>query len=594
MLLLLGTVQFAVLYQLEAEQQAQENVVRLVDLQRTSSQRIALLATQMVAAGDPQVRAAKRAELMQAATTMLAADRQLQVEASSASAGAPTVKLHELYFNGPYVLDVRVKTFVQHGEQVAKASDRDLSSENPDLAYVVTNATALLADFDRVVETYDLYAAARRHLLRTVAGGALASLLIVLVLVLMVIFRPMEARIAAQQKRLMRDNENLRAVVKGSRLLAETLDPTLMMEHFIVALREVVGPHVEVYEDGLEKRTPEAIPASEAPADVRALIDAARASGKLELDKTRRHLAVPLSSRAAAPLRFAAGHAGVGKHVGESEAFAIELLLQQRALAVHNCLLYADLQARERTVEDLNKLKSDLIAMLAHDFRSPLTSIIGFGELLRDGLLEGEEAVEAASTILRAANRLNNLAADTLTMAQLERNELTLRRQPVDAVALVEDIVHSHESERAIGFAAPSEPVMVDADRNRLRQVFDNVVANAIKYSPGGEPVDVTMKLDGGQLVTTIEDRGIGIEPAEIDFVFGRFARGSNARKSGISGSGFGLYLSKMLLELQGGSISVRSAPGQGSTFTISLPVPSAAALELTGVSTGDGRTDAS
>ena len=591
LLLALGLVQFAVLYQLDVEHRAQDEVIRLVDEQRTSSQRIALLATQIVTTTDPALRVAKRVELSQAAQVMLAADDQLRTDAASPGADASTVKLHEMYFTGPYVLDVRVKEFVRRGVSVAATPDRSLSSQDSNVRYLAGNATGLLTDFNHVIETYDVYVTARRHLLQIVAAGALASLLIVLVLVLLLIFRPMEARIAAQQRRLLRDNENLRAVVDGSRLLAQTLDPAQMMKHFMVALREVAGPHVEFYEDNLEKRTGDAIPVQEAPATLRPLIERARTSGTCEVDRARRHLAVPLSARGGEPHRFAAGHVALGVHIGESERFAIELLLQQRALAEHNCRLFADLEAREHTVEDLNKLKSDLIAMLAHDFRSPLTSIIGFAELLQEGVLEGEEAVDAAATILRAANRLNALAADTLTMAQLERNELTLRRESLDVVDLVAEIVHAHENERQIAFTAPPDAVVVDADRNRLRQVFDNVVANAIKYSPDGEPVQIVMALQDGAVVTTISDRGIGIVPDETEFIFQRFARGSNARKTGISGSGFGLYLSKMLIELQGGSISVISTPGEGSTFTITLPVI-APTLALTGVSTANGRTD--
>src|SRR5262249_52013546 len=109
-----------------------------------------------------------------------------------------------------------------------------------------------------------------------------------------------------------------------------------------------------------------------------------------------------------------------------------------------------------------------------------------------------------------------------------------------------------------------------------IHQVMDNLIGNAIKYSPNGEPVDVSVKREGDEIVVTISDRGIGVQDTELASLFSRFARGSNARRLGITGTGFGLYLAQPIAEKHGGSIAAESQEGKGSTFTVRLPAASA------------------
>jgi hypothetical protein len=220
----------------------------------------------------------------------------------------------------------------------------------------------------------------------------------------------------------------------------------------------------------------------------------------------------------------------------------------------------------------LNQLKDDLIAVLAHDFKGPLTTIIGFTELLQENALEDEESESALRTIRKSAERLASLANDTLSLSRIEQGELNLASGPVDAAELVKEIVESHAAAREISLDVAAREPVVRGDPARLKQVIDNVVGNAIKYSPNGAPVGVRVVEDDRSVRIAVTDRGIGVPPDELKFLFERFARASNAKRSAIKGTGLGLYLAKTLVERHGGNVEVQSTLGEGSTFTIVLP----------------------
>ena len=134
------------------------------------------------------------------------------------------------------------------------------------------------------------------------------------------------------------------------------------------------------------------------------------------------------------------------------------------------------------------------------------------------------------------------------------------------------DVVRVFSVTRPIDLRVLGRSVVVGGDASRLRQVLENLIGNAIKYSPGGEPIEVSLRARHGGVELTVRDRGIGIPEDERGKLFGRFARASNARALGIGGTGFGLYLSKTIVELHGGTIDVESVEGHGSTFRIFVP----------------------
>jgi signal transduction histidine kinase len=231
-----------------------------------------------------------------------------------------------------------------------------------------------------------------------------------------------------------------------------------------------------------------------------------------------------------------------------------------------------ELERQRSSVLALNQLKNDLIAVLAHDIKGPLTSIVGFSELLEEGYLEGDAATDAAKTIRTNANRLATLANDVLALSRVEYGELDIADDRVDLVDLLKKTIDLHAAERTVDFECVLPTAFVRGDAERLTQAFDNLLRNAIKYSPGGEPVSVGLTARGDRFIVTVSDRGIGIPLEEIPKLFARFSRASNAKRAKIVGTGIGLFIVKMILERHSGTVDVTTTLGEGSTFEVSLP----------------------
>jgi signal transduction histidine kinase len=243
------------------------------------------------------------------------------------------------------------------------------------------------------------------------------------------------------------------------------------------------------------------------------------------------------------------------------------------ALALRNLDLYEAMQLANGALHESNEFKDDLLAMLAHDFKSPLTVILGYCELLQEASPESDEV----RRIFEQTNRLVRLSDDALVLAQTQSEGFSLARAVIDFCPFVERCVHavSRDSPR-LSIELSREPLYVDCDVNRFRHVIDNVVQNALKYSEGA--VHVAVFARDGNACIAVEDRGIGIPQEELSSLFTRFGRASNARRRGIAGSGLGLYISKKIVEAHRGTLVVRSIEQEGSTFTVMLPLASAEA----------------
>ncbi len=232
-----------------------------------------------------------------------------------------------------------------------------------------------------------------------------------------------------------------------------------------------------------------------------------------------------------------------------------------------------ELEDQRASVIRLNQLKNDLITILAHDFKGPLTTILGFAELIEEGALEGGDARDAAGTIRRNVFRLTTLANDTLALSRIEHGELEIAEETVDLRALLDEIIDRTDEPERFHVTSTADGVTVPGDRERLRQVFENLLRNAVKYSGDEAPVSVAIRdEEGGFVRVDITDRGIGIPPDELPSLFRRFARASNAKKARIPGTGLGLFVVKTLVEKHGGKLTVHSEVDRGSTFSVALP----------------------
>ncbi|HTA39074.1 MAG TPA: ATP-binding protein [Candidatus Acidoferrales bacterium] len=260
-----------------------------------------------------------------------------------------------------------------------------------------------------------------------------------------------------------------------------------------------------------------------------------------------------------------------GRPLRNTDLFMLDLIAEYFAVAARNVALYHELDERRSAVLELSQTKSDLIAMLAHDFRGPLTSIVGYADLIPEVAKLEEEPLEYLDAIKRAALQLSELASDTLTFSRLERNEVALQLADVDLATLVAEIVEQYADRRDVEVKVSGDARVI-GDEQRLRQVFANLIDNAIKYTPGDAKPSVVVDGDGSAVTVTLQDRGIGIPAAELSTIFDRFSRASNARKLNISGTGFGLFLAKQLVQLHGGTIAVESQEGNGSAFVVTIP----------------------
>jgi two-component sensor histidine kinase len=232
----------------------------------------------------------------------------------------------------------------------------------------------------------------------------------------------------------------------------------------------------------------------------------------------------------------------------------------------------AELERQRAAVLKLNQLKNDLIAVLAHDIKGPLTSIVGFAELLEEGYLTGDDATDAARTIRSNAQRLATLANDVLSLSRIEHGELEIAEDRVDLVTLIAQAIDAVGGTREILFKPELPQAVVRGDADRLRQVVDNLLRNALKYSPETEPVFVDLGRDDANFTIAVRDRGIGIPEEDLARLFRRFSRGSHARRARLAGTGLGLFIVKMIVDAHGGTIAVRSRVDEGSTFTVTLP----------------------
>ena len=373
---------------------------------------------------------------------------------------------------------------------------------------------------------------------------------------------------------LAMQNERLTAITSIARTLFSALEPSVLVEALLSGVHELVSGEATLYaprpRGGFVATTDLAFRDDASPADD--FVGLASRSDVCVLDELERRAAVRIAGSGGGTAYVLDVVRTDGTQFSTADVFALGLLAQYFAVAARNVELYLELASRRDAVVELNQVKNDLIAMLAHDFKGPLTTIVGFADVLADDERFDADSRKYLGMISSSAMRLASLATDTLALSRLEQNELALSLAKIDLLVLVRDVVRVFSVTRQIDLRVSSGDFTVIGDEQRLRQVLENLIGNAIKYSPGGEPVEVALRLwpDGVELA--VRDRGIGIPPSEIGKLFGRFARASNARALGITGTGFGLYLARTIVELHGGAIDVDSVEGQGATFRIAVP----------------------
>jgi PAS domain S-box-containing protein len=269
-----------------------------------------------------------------------------------------------------------------------------------------------------------------------------------------------------------------------------------------------------------------------------------------------------------------------GRRYDETDVALAEELARRAAIAIDNARLYAAEQQARAEAEAAVRLRDQFLSIAAHELKTPLTTLLGNTQLMlrravRDGTLP-ERELRQLRAVNEQASRLHRMVLALLDISRLESGQLNIERAPLDLAALVGRVVDEVQStleDRVVELVAPAEPLTVAGDELRLEQVLQNLIQNALKYSPAGQPIIVRVEQRAERAHVAVVDRGIGIPAAALPRLFQRFYRAPNAEGQQIGGMGVGLYVVKEIVTLHRGDVSVESAEGQGSTFTISLPL---------------------
>lgn len=294
-------------------------------------------------------------------------------------------------------------------------------------------------------------------------------------------------------------------------------------------------------------------------------------------------IGVDVHSLIAVPLRIKERNIGVLEAINKAaeEQFSREdvetlsALASQAAVAIANARLVEDLREASRRLSELDRMKSNFIAIASHELRTPLSLILGYAAVLRERL--GSEAGPQLDAVLRAAMRLKQIIETMLNLRYLETGQVQLVREPFDLRLGVRNACGAYRSlAEANGLAlemrVPAEPLVVVADRDKIQLVLENLLSNAVKFTPGGGRVRVTAVQRGDQAEFAVSDTGVGIAQEALGYIFERFRQEEDHMTRRHGGMGLGLPIVRGLVELHGGRVWAESVVGRGSRFVVQLP----------------------
>lgn len=240
---------------------------------------------------------------------------------------------------------------------------------------------------------------------------------------------------------------------------------------------------------------------------------------------------------------------------------------------------YEDFNKMAAQLQSVQTLREDFINNFSHEFKTPVTAINGFAELLSEPQITEEDRSEYLQIILDESARLADLANLTLLLSSLESKEIVPNKSPFSADEEIKRcaiLLASQWEKKRIAFSVDLAELTYAGDREMLRHVWLNLMSNAIKYTPEGGEIDISLAHDGAELIFTVADTGVGMEEYVIEHAFDRYYQGDPSRRGRGQGLGLGLSVTKQIVELCGGRIEVSSAPDQGSSFTVRLPMKNA------------------
>jgi len=255
-----------------------------------------------------------------------------------------------------------------------------------------------------------------------------------------------------------------------------------------------------------------------------------------------------------------------------------KIVEQQEALAQYTHQLEETVAERTRELVEANAAKDVFMSMVSHELKTPLTTLKGITQMLSRRIERGDQVELQNLTLLEnSVRRMERLVNDLLNTSMMETGMFSLNRQPDDLVALLQELLTEHSE--AMGTELQASIVATELtsliDRERIGQVILNLLSNARKYSPAGSPIAVKLGQEGHGAIIEVTDHGVGIPPEKLAHIFERFYRVPeiDVQTGSSSGVGLGLYIAQKIIERHDGHLTVSSKPGQGSTFTIRLPL---------------------
>lgn len=254
-----------------------------------------------------------------------------------------------------------------------------------------------------------------------------------------------------------------------------------------------------------------------------------------------------------------------------TDALVLSTLSDQLGIAIKNARLYEELRQANMKLIELDTMKSEFLGIVSHDFRSPLSSImLAARSLLKNEAIQGiPRAKEYMQLIVDQAVRLNQLAEDTLSITKIESGQLTYYFKIVNLERLIQDAASMVRFSRKHDFeyAVDPEALFVKGDQTKLRQVLQNLVSNAVKYSPqGGKVVVHVENCNADEVMVSVSDQGMGVPKEKLGRLFQKFSRIDSKESKEIKGAGLGLWICREVVNAHGGRIWMESEPGKGST----------------------------
>jgi len=294
------------------------------------------------------------------------------------------------------------------------------------------------------------------------------------------------------------------------------------------------------------------------------------------------------------------------RHLSDTDRALVEIFCSRLSIAFDNVILYEQLQAANTRLEDrvaqrtkdltaanrrlaaqwarlrqANTFKSEILGTVAHDLKNPLGVILGRTEIMKEMIAAAgapdDNMLAQIAYVRNAANQLTEMVDDLVSDAMADALDITIRRELVDLAGLVQEVADANRplasrKQQTITVSAPPDHI-ASCDADRIRDAIDNLVSNAIKYSPLGGTIDLLVGRSADAISVEIRDQGAGLSPEDISRLFGRFQRLSAKPTAGETSTGLGLSIVKRIVDLHGGQITVESSgPGQGATFRMTLP----------------------